>query len=366
MSDKRMWGALRALCLLGAAGCAAAGPAAEPAPAFPVGQARVQSVTVEQEYVAELVAVRYAELRARVDGVIDAVHVDEGQSVRAGEPIFSVNTRALSQQLAVAEALARRAEAELSAAQAERDNTRALQAQGVVSAAALTLAEATVEAALASREEARANAGLARLQRDLATVRAPFDGVVNRLPLKVGSSVSAQDLFTTISDPSELFAYFSLSEREGLAWLARGGVDPAQPVGLVMADGALYPEAGAIDAVSSELDPDTRSLVLRARFANPAGLLRHGGSAKVRLGTALQSALLVPQRATRDLQGSTFVYVLDGEGVPQPRRIDATQRWGEDFIVASGLQPGESFVLEGLQKLRAGEPITVRDAAAGG
>lgn len=323
---------------------------------FLVSTPEVRDAEVDQGYVATLAATRYVEVRARVDGVIDAIPVDEGQLVRQGEPLFVVNARLLEQQLAVAEALVRGAVADLSAAEVERDNTRTLVDRDVVSPAELALAEARVASARAELEEARANASLAAVQYDMAVVAAPFDGRVNRIRQKVGSTVATHDLLTTLADSSEVFAYFHLSEREALGWGAQD--EAGREVTLELADGSHYEHTGVVDAVSGELDADTRTLLVRARFPNPQGILRHGGTTKVHVRSAIPNALLVPQRATLDIQGNYYVYVVGDDNVPRSRRIVPQLRIGESFVVESGLDASDRIVLEGVHKVRDGEAIT--------
>ena len=347
------------LCLLLELGCGG-GPAPEAVARFPVGPARVENVAIVQEYPAILSAVRYAELRSRVDGVVEAVHVDEGQRVQRGDPVFEISAGLLHQRLLVAQSQLARAEAELVAARLERDQARTLVEQAVVSPAELALAEARAEAASAARAEAQAGVGLARLEREQATVRAPFDGVINRLPRRAGSMVAAQELLTTVSDSGEIFAYFSLSEQEALEW-ASAANRPAE-VTLRLADGGEHPQPGVVDALGAELDPDTRTLQLRARFPNADGLLRHGGTATVLVRRSAADAVLVPQRATRDVQGNVYVYVVGADQVPVPRRIVAARRVGEDYWVSDGLAAGENIVLDGIQKLREGQAIVTSPA----
>jgi RND family efflux transporter MFP subunit len=320
---------------------------------FPISTPEVRTAEVDQGYVATLAATRYVEVRARVDGVIDAIPVDEGQAIRQGDTLFAVNTRMLEQQVAVASALVRGASADLAAAEVERDNTRLLVERDVVSSAELAVAEARVASVRAELEEARANASLAAVQLDMARIEAPFDGKLNRIPLKVGSTVAVHDLLTTLADNREMFAYFHLSEREALGWMGVEGHE----VTLELADGNIYEEVGVVDAVSGELDPDTRTMVVRARFPNPSGMLRHGGTAKVHVRSAIQNAMLVPQRATLDIQGDYYVYVVDDDNVPRSRKIVPQLRIGESFVVESGLTPSDRIVIDGVHKVREGVAI---------
>lgn len=329
---------------------------ARPTSAYTLASPRRESAFIEHEFVARLSAARHAEIRARVSGVIESVHVDEGAAVRADSVLFRVNARALEQELAVAKAMVRQAEAELDAARIERDNSELLVTKNVISPPELALAESEVRSLVAAVDERRASASLAQVHRDLASIRAPFDGVVNRIPRKAGSVVESGELLTTIADTSELFAYFHLSERDALAYLKRPEAERPQEVQLRLIDGTLLPERGRIDAFESEFD-DNGTLAVRARFPNTSGLLRHGSSGTILLRDEVEGALLVPQKSTFDVQGNLFVYAVDQAGVAHARKIDTTARVGADFVVTGGLTEADRFVLEGVQRIRDGEQV---------
>lgn len=354
-------------------------PRGEGAPKFQVASPEVEDAVIVREHVAEIRAVRHAELRAREKGVLERVSVDEGQAVQAGQTLFSVNARALKQEVLVAKAAVLGAEAERKAAQLELQNTKLLQEKNVVSAAELALAESKVLSLEAKVQEAKAISERAAVELSYAEVKAPFAGVVNRIPHKAGSAVGEDELLTTLTDTSEVFAYFRITERDYLALLdgvggaggsskpgaKDGGKPDARPdhVGLLLADGRAYPAAGVVDAIASELDRETGTLAYRARFANGDGVLKHGSSGKVVVRTEVPGALLIAQKATFDLQGDLYVYILDGRNVPKARKIAVKTRLGERFVVESGLQPTDRFILEGVQKVKEGAPIEVANAA---
>ena len=336
----------------------------EEGPRFPVATPEVRNAVVSREYVAEIRAVRRAELRSRINGILESVSVDEGQVVKEGQSLFQVNARALKQDVLVAKAANLGAEAELRTTQLDLQNTRMLREKKVVSEAELALAEARVQTARARVEETRARGERARVEYDYADVRAPFDGTVNRVPLKAGSAVAQDELLTTLTDASEVYAYFQVSEREYLDYLANAtGGDPRR-VEFRLVDGSTFPAEGVIDAVASEFDRETGTIAYRARFANANGVLRHGSSGKVVLKTEIAGALVVPQKSTYDVQGDYHVYVLDDNNVAHARKIVVKARLADSFVVESGLSASERFVLDGIQKVREGLRVEVDDAAA--
>lgn len=352
-----------------APGCEPTHAAASPAPVqsaatYPIATPETRDVFLEREHVCEIRAVRYAEVRSRVKGVLEDVAVDDGVSVQFGDVLFSVNARELQSELRVAEAAVASAEAEVLAGALERDNTRLLFERNIVAKAELDLEEAQLSILQAQLEEARAEAERASVALDLAHVRAPFAGVVNRVLRKGGSAVAEDELLTTISDASEVHAYFALSEREMLAYAKAAPESRPREVRLVLADGSMLPDVGLVDAASSEVDAVTGNLTLRARFANREGLLKHGARAKIVFRESMPGALLVPQVATFDAQGHIYAYVLDGASIARARKLTVRCRVDDAFVIEGGIQSGERFVLEGVQRVRDGELIVAR--AAGG
>jgi membrane fusion protein (multidrug efflux system) len=355
--------------LLIAPGCepthaAAASASAQTAATYPIATPETRDVFLEREHVCEIRAVRYAEVRSRVKGVLEDVAVDDGAAVKCGEALFSVNARELQSELRVAQAAVASAEAEVLAGALERDNTRLLFERNIVAKAELDLEEAQLAILQAKLEVARAEVERASVALDLAQVRAPFAGIVNRVLRKGGSAVAEDELLTTISDARDVHAYFALSEREMLAYAKAAPEGRPREVRLVLVDGSALPEVGTVDATASEVDKETGSLTMRARFANPGGLLKHGAKAKVVFRESVPNALLVPQVATFDVQGNIYAYVLDEANIARARKLTVRCRVGDAFVVDEGIQPGERFVLQGVQRVRDGEVVVAR--AAGG
>jgi membrane fusion protein (multidrug efflux system) len=340
--------------------------AAETSRSFPVTSPEVKDVVLRREYVAKIEAVRHAELHARIKGTIESVTVDEGAAVKAGQLLFSINARVHKQDVAVARAAARAQEAELHAAELDQQNTQLLADKNIVSPAELARAKSKTDMLKAKVQEARALAERANVELERADIRAPFDGVVDRIPRKAGNAVAEDELLTTISDTREVFAYFAISEREYLDLeKSKHGAEPRK-VSLVLADGSTFGHEGTVDAVAGELDRETGTLSYRARFPNPEGTLKHGSSGKVVIDTALKGALLVPQRATFEVQGNVYIYAVDPQNVVHVKKLDVKQRFEDDFIVGSGLTAKDRFVLEGLQHVKDGMAIDPRKPDARG
>lgn len=353
-------GGASALALAACIASGMSGGCAEPARATPddasrdgfsIATPRVADAVQERFYVAELRARRRVEVRSRIKGFIESVAVDEGQSVEAGQLLFTVNVTELQQQDQIARAAIERAEADLQAATLERDNTRLLFEGKVVSKAELALADSRRAAAKAALAQARATRAAINLE--YASIAAPFAGVVNRIPLRTGSPVDDTKTLTTLTDASEVYAYFRVSEAEYLGYTSTGQSFPER-VWLRLADGSIHPSPGQVDAVESEFDRDTGSIAFRARFPNESGRLKHGSSGTVLVRTELKSALMVPQKSTFEVQEQLYVYVVEPSGTARARRITPRFRLDDSFVVASGLDAKDRFVLEGVQKLEDG------------
>lgn len=313
----------------------------------------------EREYVGEVHAVRYTELRSRVKGIIETVAVDEGQSVKEGQLLFSISAREQEQELRKAQAQTKSAEAELRLARLEQQNTQMLFDKNVVSSAELQLAGSKADALAARLEETKASASQASINLTYAKVRAPFDGIVNRIPRKAGSVVGSEDLLTTLADTSYVYVYFRVSEREYLEYTGGDAADRVEEVSFKLADGSPLPELGRIDTVESEVSRDTGTLAFRAKFPNARGALKHGSSGKVVLKTPVKNALLVPQKSTFELQGRIFVYAVDAQNQVRAQEIVPKLRLKDAFVVASGIAESDRFILEGVQKVKEGMRVDV-------
>lgn len=352
------------LTLLALAAVLSARCGAPPAPPpnlqeIPVGAPSV-GATQERTFVGKVQAVRYVEFRARHKGVVEQLGVDEGQPVRAGQLLFSISAKTLEQELRAARAAAEVAEAESRAAEVELGNVRLLAEKQVISNSELEQAVARQSALAAKVREARANADRAALELDLAQVEAPFPGVVNRLPKKVGSIVLEDELLTSLSDTSEVLVYFKVPEQEYLEHSPQVRSDRRLPVTLRLANGSPYPHPGVIDAVESEIDPETGTIAFRARFPNPEGTLVHGATGQVILHKELPDVLTVPQAATFEIQDKVYVYRVTTEGTIRAAEISTKGRSDDAFLVGSGLSPHDRIVLAGVQRLRDGEQILPR------
>jgi RND family efflux transporter MFP subunit len=320
----------------------------------------ITNAVYEHEYVGEIQATQRVELRARMKGVVETMAVDEGQEVRTGQLLFTISAREHQQELNKARAATASAAAELKGAQIEQANIGMLFEKKIVAETETASADAKVSLLQAKVAEARATENQAAISLDYARVNAPFEGVVNRLPKKVGSLVGEDDLLTTLSNTKDVFVYFRVSEQEYFEYMSRPAARRPREVSLRLANGALYPSPGVIDTVESEFDKETGNIAFRARFPNKDGALKHGSTGTVILSTALENGVVIPQAATFEVQDQLYVYAVGDDNVARIKRIIPRARLKDTFVLESGLGPNDRFVVEGIQKLRDGAKIAVR------
>ncbi len=329
--------AVTALALL--QGCKQA-PPAEAAPARYLATRPVAiDTSYEKQYVAEIRSVRNIEIRAQEKGFLDQIPVDEGHTVSAGQLLFRIMPREF-------EAEVQKADAEVRTAEIELQNTTALAAKNIVS----KNEQATAQAKL---DKAKAELAQARLHLSFTEMRAPFAGVLDRIPKKLGTLVEEGELLTTLSDNSRVYAYFNLSEPEYLAYSRNASASRTKPtVALVLADNSRFPHQGSVETVEGEFDHETGNIAFRATFPNPDRLLKNGETGKVLLTVPYTNALMIPQKATFELQDRTYVFVIDAQHKVHSRLITVIGRLPDLFIVGSELSASDQILLEGVQKVK--------------
>ncbi len=313
--------------------------------------------TIQQEFVADIHAIQNVEIRARVKGYLDRIFVDEGKQVKKGQIMFTINSQEYVADLARAKAVLSQASAELKAEELTLVNTRLLVDKNVISKNQLAISLAKVDGLKAKREEAQAHVRAAELKVEHSNIRAPFDGVVDRLPFKRGSLVDEGTLLTTLSDNQSVFAYFNVSEQEYLAFSLKGGVNKASAVELLLANGETYSEKGIVETIEGEFDKNTGNIAFRARFANPNKLLRHGASGKVQLPKNVKGYWAIPQKSVFEIQEKSYVFVKDASGNVKMKGIIPDIRIPHFYLVKSGFSAQDTVLIEGIQLVKQGQKI---------
>lgn len=334
---------------------------------LPVMQVTLSDATVTARYSALLEGKVNVEIRPQLDGTLQKIYVDEGSFVNVGQPLFKIDDRVYREQYNSALAAQHVAEASLVVARLNEEKLVPLVQNSVIADIQLKTAKANRQAAQAVVEQAKAAARSARVNLDYATIKAPVSGYIGKIPLRLGSLVTENqsEWLTLLSDVSEVYAYFSMSEIDFTRFRKQydGGtlqekVKQVTPVSLIMADGSLFPQKGTIGTISGQFDQATGSVRIRAVFPNPQGLLRSGNTGKVVIESVYHNVLLVPQAATVELQDKIFVFLLGKGNSVKKQVISVAGKSGNDYIVSAGLNPGDTILTAGIEKLQDGAVVT--------
>lgn len=298
---------------------------------------------ITQQYVGQIRAYQHIELRALERGYLNDIFVDEGQSVKKGQKLFRIMPL-------INQAEFKKADAETQLAKIEYDNTAVLAGKQVVSDNELALAKAKLDKAKASKE-------LAKVHLDLTELKAPFDGIVGRFMVRLGSLVDEGALLSTLSDNSKMWVYFNVSESEYLDYRSHAQDSSPMVVHLAMANGQLFEFPGKVETIEADFNNETGNIAFRATFPNPKSILRHGETGNVRVTVPLKNALVIPQKATFDILDKKFVYVVDKDGIVKSRELVIAEEMSHLYVVTSGLAEDERILFEGLGKVKQGDKI---------
>jgi len=347
------------------------GGGAPPPPQLPVVEVAALPATTYQEFPATLEGRVNVEIRAQVDGYLDKIYVDEGAFVKAGQPLFKINDHIYGEQLSNAKSSLQAAQANMQKAQVEVDRLTPLVENNVISDVQLKTAKAAYEAAKASAEQAKAVVGNADINVGYTLIKAPVSGYIGRIPSKIGALVTKGDSqpLTLLSDVSEMYAYFSLSEQDFIAFKNKytgntieEKVKQVPPVELVLPDNSMYAQKGKVSLVEGQFDKTTGAINLRASFPNTGGTLRTGNTGKIKVPTLYQAALVVPQEATFEIQDKVFVYTVADSNKIVTKPLTISGRTTNYYFVSDGVKTGEKIVLSSqstmlMGGLRDGMPI---------
>jgi len=329
---------------------------------LPVLQIDARDTLLRRTYVANINAYQNVELRAKVAGFLEKIFVDEGQFVKKGEPLFALNDAEYKVQLSEASAFLASTKAEVKMAEVELARVEGLVKKNIVTKSELDLAQAKLNAAQAKVQEAVAREEKANIGLSQTLIRAPFSGVIDRIPHKIGSLIEEGTLLTTLSDVHSMHVYFKVSENEYLQFIKNGGMkeNAGQQIKLQLSDRTDYPYAGKIETMDGEIEKETGSIAFRASFPNPDKLLKHGASGKIILNSTVDDAILIPQRSVFEIQDKNYVFVLNNENKVSMRSIEPDTRLEDLILVKSGLQDGDRIVYEGVQNIKEGNTIKPR------
>lgn len=345
------------------------------APAPQIGTMTVAygSANLEDSYPATIKGRTDIAIRPQVTGFITKVHVDEGQRVHKGQALFTLDQVQYEAAVESAKAAVNVANAAVSTAQLTADNKKMLYGKNIISEYEWQMAENSL--AQAKAQLAQAEAGLVNAKKNLAytVVTAPCEGVVGSIPNREGSlaSPSSTQALTTISDNSEVYAYFSLNEKDILSLTDNGAttldkaIKDMPAVQLKLADGTIYGESGKIATISGVIDNTTGAANVRALFRNTNGMLRSGSTGTILIPHQADSVIMIPQKATFEIQNLRYVYMVNDSNKTVSTRIEImSQNDGKNYVVTSGLNAGDRIAVEGVGvSLKDGMTISPKEVA---
>lgn len=342
---------------------------------YAVREIKTTECNLSTSYPATIKGIQDIEIRPKVSGFITKVHVDEGDFVRQGQVLFSIDRVQYEAAVKSAEAAVRVARTAVSTQKLTVKNKKMLHEKKIISDYDMEMAENQLASAEAELASARAQLIDARNNLSFCSVTSPSDGVVGTIPYRVGSLVSSTtaEALTTVSNISKMYVYFSMTEKQLLEYTkgtdgVKGALAAIPAVSLQLADGSTYNQTGKVTNVSGVIDIATGSVSMRATFDNPQKILRSGGSGSVVFPIHMDNAILVPQKATYEIQDKHFVYVVGKDNKVKNTEITVLpQNDGTNFVVTGGLKAGERIVVEGVNTLSDGmaiKPISEAQSAA--
>lgn len=329
---------------------------------------------LQSTYPAQIKGKTDIAIRPQVSGFITKVHVDEGQHVQKGQVLFTIDQVQFQAAVDQAQASVNSAKVAVDNAQIQADNQRRLFEKNIISESQYLTTANQLSAAKAQLAQAQAALASARKNLSYTVVTSPSAGVVGSIPNREGSlaSPSSAQPLTTVSDNSQVYAYFSLNEKDILD-LTEGGkysldsqIGQMPPVKLQLANGTVYPLEGKVATVSGVIDNTTGAASVRALFDNTNGMLRSGSTGQIIIPQITENAIVIPQKASFELQNLRYVYVMNDscKAVTTPITVlDVND--GKNFVVTSGLKPGDRVIAEGVGTLvKDGTVVTPVEPAA--
>jgi membrane fusion protein, multidrug efflux system len=359
--------------------CNKEAPKQDGAKPFPVVNVETKNIVGYQTFPATIQGRVNNDVRAKIQGYITQVLVDEGQYVTKGQPLFRLETNILNENAAASKAGIGAAESNIAAAQAavnaanvEVNKLKPLVQKNIISnvqlqtaQANLAQAQAQLKQAQAAKSQAVANYKGVEANIEYSVIRAPISGVIGKLPLKVGSLVGPTDqtALTTISDTSEIYAYFSMNEKEYFDFLEKSPgasitdkIKNLPMVELQLANGSIYPEKGRIEAVTGSLDTSTGTIQFRVSFTNAQKLLSNGNSGTIRLPQNYNNVTVVPESSTYEQQGIVYVYKVDKD-TARNVVVEVIDRIDNYALIKSGVKNGETVIAAGTGSIKPGTAV---------
>ena len=336
---------------------------------FAVSTIGTSNAALQTTYPATIKGIQDVEVRPKVSGFITKVYVHEGQTVSAGQTLFTIDSETYAAAVRSATAAVNTAKAQMNTAKLTYQNNKKLYDSKIIGEYELSTAANSLATAQAQVAQAEASLASAKEQLAWCSVKSPAAGVIGSLPFKEGALVSASgQALTTVSNNSTMEVFFSVSESQILSMSKTNGSIQAAiaafpAVKLQLADGTIYNHPGKVVKMSGVIDSSTGAISLIAHFSNPEKLLKSGGAGSIVVPNDQNSAIVIPQEACSQVQDKIFVYAVGKDNKVKYTEIKVNpQDDGKNYIVTSGLNVGDRIVVKGITKLTDGQqikPITV-------
>lgn len=312
---------------------------------YAVTNPMVKDTSFTKQYVSQIKSVKNIEIRSQEKGFLQNIYVEEGQNVKQGQIMFRVMSKFQQADLL-------KSEAEVKSSEIELQNTKILADKNIVSKNELAMA-------LAKLQAAKAEVTSAKLHLSYTVIKAPFSGTIDRIPKKLGSLIDEGDLLTSLSDNSSIYAYFNLSEPEYLNYQMNAKDRGNKNVSLLLANDETYKDKGIVELVEGEFDNETGNIAFRAKFPNPDKLLRNGETGSVIMTVPIKNTLIIPQKATYEIQDRKYVFVVDKNNVVKEREIKVIGEMPDIYLVKSGISENDKILIDGVQKVKDNDKINV-------
>ncbi|HNW57294.1 MAG TPA: efflux RND transporter periplasmic adaptor subunit [Bacteroidales bacterium] len=333
-----------------------------------------KSVTIHKDFPATIEGQQVIEIRPMISGYIREIKVREGDHVNKGQVLFIINNPQYEQAVLTAKAQINSSEADVNSARMEIEKVKPLVEKQIVSEYRLKSAELTLQAKEAALAQAHAALANAEANLGYTIIKSPQDGIIGTIPYKAGALVSSNsaEALTTLSDITNVFAYFSWNEKQLLDFLSDSqGTTVEEKVKnmpeatLILANEKEYESKGKIEMASGLISTETGTATFKAVFPNPNGLIRSGSSAKIQIPEIIDSVLIIPQSATYELQDKRFIYTVGPDNkVTATNFISIPSDDGKFFLATGGLKAGDRIVIEGVASLRDGTVIVTKETDA--
>ncbi len=318
----------------------------------------IKDTTYEREYAATINSFQNVEIRTKVKGFVEDIYIDEGQKVNKGQILFKLNSKEFEQHVHKAEAAIQSALAELRSTEIEVENTKKLFDKNIVSKSELDLVTTKVNINKAKVNEAKVAKEQALLHVEYTKIKAPFNGIINRIPNKKGSLLDEGALLTSISNNESVFAYFSVSEIDYLDYVQSNNKN--NTVTLSLANNSIYPHAGTIETTETEFNKETGNIAFRAKFPNPEKLLKEGGTGKILVKKLYKNVIIIPQKSTFEVQGNIYVYLVDKNSKVYSKKINPINRLNNYFVLDRDLTKDDKIIFEGIQTVKTGDKVNFK------